>query len=134
MGMIKPVESVLRLNKAYFSEMNYHRTPEIQQVDLQISFSRSIHKNSASHFNISLSCNIEDHTNNAIKVAITVCGDFQVETSVADRPIDALVTNATAILFPYLRSQILLITVQPDIPPINLPIMNIAEMFTVDDK
>ena len=37
--------------------------------------------------------------------------------------------NTTAILFPYLRSQISLVTTQPEFSPIILPPMNIAEMF-----
>ena len=37
--------------------------------------------------------------------------------------------NGVAILFPYLRSEITLLTTQPGFQPIVLPAVNIAKMF-----
>ena len=36
--------------------------------------------------------------------------------------------NAIAIVFPYIRSQISLLTAQPEVDPVILPPMNIAQM------
>ena len=36
--------------------------------------------------------------------------------------------NAVAIVFPYLRSQISLLTAQPEVKPVIIPPMNIAQM------
>ena len=37
--------------------------------------------------------------------------------------------NAVAIVFPYLRSQISLLTAQPEVSPVVMPPMNIAQMI-----
>ncbi|MBQ6986660.1 MAG: protein-export chaperone SecB, partial [Oscillibacter sp.] len=38
--------------------------------------------------------------------------------------------NATAIIFPYIRSQISLLTAQPELEPVILPPLNIGAMVT----
>ena len=49
---------------------------------------------------------------------------FFVEGSKGDR----FAQNMLAIMFPYLRSYVSLLTTQPEIPPIVLPTMNIVAM------
>lgn len=49
--------------------------------------------------------------------------------------IDAMAKqNAAAIIFPYIRSQITLLTAQPEIEPIILPPLNIANMIQDAEK
>lgn len=45
-----------------------------------------------------------------------------------------LTNNTIAILFPYLRSQLTLLTSQPEFEPIILPIMNINALMNDEDK
>lgn len=42
-----------------------------------------------------------------------------------DFPTDKLLPNAIAIMFPYLRSQVTLMTTQPNITPVIIPPINI---------
>ena len=42
--------------------------------------------------------------------------------------------NATAIIFPYIRSQISLLTAQPGMKPVVIPPMNIAAIASVAER
>ena len=57
-------------------------------------------------------------------VEATAQATFFMEGSKGDR----FAQNMLAIMFPYLRSYVSLLTTQPEIPPIVLPTMNIVAM------
>lgn len=40
-----------------------------------------------------------------------------------------MISNTVAILFPYLRSLVTIITANANVPPYTLPVMNINELF-----
>ena len=63
-------------------------------------------------------------------VVISISGFFRVEGQVEDKIVRELINkNAVAILMPYLRSEITLLTAQPDTDSVVLPPFNINKMF-----
>ena len=68
------------------------------------------------------------NSNSVCNMNITMSGFFRLEedSTLGKR---LLQTNAVAILFPYVRSQLTLLTSQPGFDPVILPVMNINALF-----
>ena len=63
-------------------------------------------------------------------VVISLSGFFRFEGQVEDKIVRDLINkNAVAILMPYLRSELTLLTAQPDTDSVVLPPFNINKMF-----
>lgn len=62
-------------------------------------------------------------------IIIELCGNFSLECSNDLLRESIMNKNTVSILFPYLRSELTLITSQPGIEPIVMPPMNINAMF-----
>lgn len=61
---------------------------------------------------------------------IVVSGIFEFRTKLEQEKKDIIITkNTVAILFPYLRSQVTLMTAQPDIEPVVIPAININALL-----
>lgn len=55
---------------------------------------------------------------------------FEFRTKLEQEKKDIIITkNTVAILFPYLRSQVTLMTAQPDIEPVVIPAININALL-----
>lgn len=120
------MDCVLRLETLVFDEISFKRTGLRSEDDLEIS----------------LSVNIGESTSNADikKVTVKVCGDkrneytFEVEASgyfsyegnVDDEVIEH---NAVAIVMPYVRSEVSILTAQPGVDPVVLQPFNIVELM-----
>lgn len=71
--------------------------------------------------------NNKNTSNAPFELKITLVGRFTLKGEVKN---DTLIQeNTVAILFPYLRSLISIVTLNANISPLLLPIMNIAEML-----
>lgn len=61
---------------------------------------------------------------------IVVSGVFEIKAKLEPNQQELIITkNTMAILFPYLRSQVTLLTTQPDVEPVNLPVININALL-----
>lgn len=129
-------ESVLKMDKLFFDKIDFKRkiisTTPIEEY--KYNFERNISAADDDHFVVSLLCNIksaDEHESLTLSVRIT--GWFECQTENEEEKKILIQQNAIAIMFPYLRSQIILITTQPDMPPIQLPIINVTALFK-DEK
>lgn len=61
---------------------------------------------------------------------VTLVGQFVLDAGMVDK----LKANAVAVMFPYLRSQVTLLTTQPNIFPIVLPTININKLLQYHRK
>lgn len=61
---------------------------------------------------------------------VTLVGQFVLDAGMVDK----LKANAVAVMFPYLRSQVTLLTTQPNIFPIVLPTININKLLQYHKK
>ena len=119
---------------------------KLQMLDLFFSkfdFTQERGKNSTeynSSFRIEYSVNSKDHSKIRVTIDTSIrnkeagiilnlqtIGLFKVEqVDIEENIYDQLVkTNTVAIMFPYIRSQVSLLTTQPGIQPIMIPPMNI---------
>ena len=81
-------------------------------------------------YRLILSANLVDKDRNSVEINISLVGEFYVTTLNNEYNAERLVSeNGVAILFPYLRSEITLLTSQPGFNPVILPAVNIVEMF-----
>lgn len=74
--------------------------------------------------------NITDKQKEAVEINVSLVGEFIVSADENNFDILRLIKeNGVAILFPYLRSELTLLTTQPGFHPIVLLAVNIAKMF-----
>lgn len=104
----------------------------IKNNDLNISFDVSgefsFVDNKANYkLNFDFSANSRDEENNFIKVACVANFSFENVKSLEDIP-EYFYQNSIAILFPYVRAYVSLITTQANVQPIILPTLNLSQL------
>lgn len=122
--------SVLNLDGMAFDEIQYKRDIEGElSTDYEMNFKRIVKENhDGVHYAVTLIANIWSADKKVtMKVSLTgffscVCDDQNLKNTLIN-------DNTVAILFPYLRSQVSLVSTQPYIPPIVIPPVNIVSMF-----
>lgn len=127
-------KSIMQLTNLYFKNISFSREKLNIDDNLKIFFDHEIRKNN-NDTDVVLSVLINDE-NNALKLSVELVGTFAFSNSenVNKNLYDNLINkNAIAILFPYLRSQVTLITSQPNMTPIILPPININTLLKNDD-
>lgn len=126
------LKSVLNLERLSFEKIDYSRDTNSGNVpkDYEMNFTRQVLASTdGQHFRVSLTANIWSKEENGIKLEITLVGFFSCDCEDENLKRELLNKNTLAILFPYLRSQISLVTTQPDMLPITLQPINIVAMF-----
>lgn len=99
-------------------------------IELRPSFGRHINKGDDGKFSITLGVKVgfDDESEMPFACEVIITGHFQLSTCSSND--DALIDqNATAILFPYLRSLVTSITANANVSPIFLTVMNISKLF-----
>jgi len=126
-------KSVLKLENLYFTECSFTRREDLskKEIEYNYNFKREITESEdKQHFKVALCLNMDERENKAVEINIRIVGCFTVE-AIDEKAKDVLIKkNSLTVLFPYLRSQLCLLTSQPGIQQIMLPIVNVAEMFT----
>ena len=126
-------KSVLELKSLYFDTIEFRRRENIVTTpELHMNFSREVKQDdqNPSYFWLILGTNITDKQKEAVEINVSLVGEFIVSADENNFDILRLIKeNGVAILFPYLRSELTLLTTQPGFHPIVLPAVNIAKMF-----
>lgn len=127
--IINKSESELKSKKIYFGSMNFRRDI-IQPDKLKTKVSRNIISLGNDEYKVSLSIEIKSH-NGSFELQVTIVGIFEIKSdNISEELKNSVISkNTVAILFPYLRSQITLLTAQPDLKPIILPAININALL-----
>lgn len=125
------VESVLKMEKLFFERIDFKRKiiTSTPIGNYKYNFTRNISTIDEDHFVVSLQCNIKSSENDELNLCVKLTGWFECKSNNQEEKNILIQQNALAIMFPYLRSQIILVTTQPDMLPIQLPIINITAMF-----
>lgn len=107
-----------------------------QQFELKPEFSRMIKQNSDEENTYSLllgvkigSLDSEDDAINELPFAIDVMVEGVFTLQDVDDPVSAMKVNGVAILFPYLRSIVSMLSTISGINPVVLPTINLVKMF-----
>ncbi len=133
MNEIQVKESAITLNRLFFDESVYYcRRDDIKETNIEINFTREISKTGDHTYRVSLRCSAKNK-DESVELYVRVVGLFSFDGEDKEQEKALISRNTMAILFPYLRSQISLMTAQTDSPKFVLPPMNISDMFPVID-
>ena len=132
----KKIESILKLERMVFDKIEFTRMgfKNDQELELQIQ-SSILKRQDAKCYKVVLALSGEkpqEYTFN-----INLSGYFSIETDddLTDDLINTLISkNSVAILMPYLRSQVSLLTAQPEVECVVLPAFNINNMLEKDER
>lgn len=122
------IASVLKLKHMVFDEISFNREGFQQKADKKysIGFGKHVEKIEDGRYQVSLAANVVKEKEYTVTVKLT--GYFEIEEQHPDKDI-ILNENAVAILFPYLRTELTLITSQPEVDPLVIPVVNINAML-----
>lgn len=131
--------------RADINFVNYY----VDQIDFKIRNTETVHKEDNINLTfkgntsideesntaiVSLGCIIGEDDESPLYLKVNIIGHFKYSSNCELKQIQGLITtNATAILFPYLRTTITNITSCSGIKPIILPVMNINKLIRVED-
>lgn len=128
----EPITSVLKLERLSFENIAYSRNVNIplSGTEFEMNFTRQIDTHAdQTHYRVALTAHVWLKEDKSIDLTVTLVGFFSCECEDEALKTSLVNNNTIAILFPYLRSQISLITTQPDMQPVIIPPMNIVSMF-----
>ena len=129
---LETVESVLNVNPVVFDSISFERhgfRNLDKSVNTEFELSYAIKQFEDNHYCVTLHAVAKRKEEYTAKVQIS--GYCQLRGNLPDG-VDAdtlLRKNAIAILFPYVRSEMTLLTSQPEVEPIVWPVMNILAML-----
>lgn len=117
---------VLKLNALVFDDIIFKRLGMHSDNELEISFSVSIGTNITDQDIKKVSVKVMGEKREEYSFEIQASGFFAYEGNAEDSIIQQ---NAVAIVMPYIRSEVSLLTAQPGVESVVLPPFNIAEMM-----
>jgi len=122
--------SVLTLQKIVFDRIEFDRKGFKNNEELEFELQVQIGSDKNNSYKVTLVLN--GTKQGEYNIVISLSGFFAVKTQevMDDKMVHNLINkNAVAILMPYLRSELTLLTAQPDTDSVVLPPFNINNMF-----
>ncbi len=121
----------IKLIDIFFSELSYqYKKEKVGKLDLKINYKVDFLNNSQDP-TISKTCLqvfISD-TFEQFNIHVTCNGIFKLDSSLTqETKSDFLKNQSINILFPYVRSEVILLTSQPGIMPIQLPLIDASKL------
>lgn len=134
MKQIIEAKSVLVLRKTLIDKLSFERfSNDVSKINEEgkITFHHQINPVDNKIFKVCLGITLLSESQ--YNICVQISGLFELtEESVMGKKL--LTNNAVAILFPYLRSQLTLLTSQPGFEPVILPVMNINALLNDNDN
>ena len=122
---IKDMRSNLQMKDFYFSRFSFVRDKVIKDGELNVDLQKNIISKGDHEYNIILTTTIEKDDMN---IELVAEAQFLYESDDYSREESIINTNTVAIMFPFIRSQVTLLTSQPGIIPIILPSINTQKL------
>ena len=125
--------SPLSMTDMVFEEIYFKRTAKVSfEASLSVDFSHRSEEISKNDTKITLICHIR-HPENHFEARLVQSAIFTIDANNEMR--DSLLgANAMAIMFPFMRSQLTLLTAQPNFPTVILPVLNINNIVNDADE
>lgn len=140
MDEIKRIGSALQMKELYFSTMQVLNTnPHNQRLSFNLSHKINYYNadNNPLLEKVEIITKIEDSDKN-ISIQLTCIGVFeliddegQIEKDIAN---DILQKNTVAIMYPFIRSQVSLLSTQPGMQPILIPPIDVNVLVKENNK
>lgn len=130
-NILQKSESALIAKKIYIETMNFQRATVVSgTVRLtKSSIGKNIEALDGNDYKCSLAFKMSDDEDTT-SLEVVVVGIFEFKADLELDQKEVIITkNTMAILFPYLRSQVTLLTAQPDVEPVVLPPININALL-----
>lgn len=121
------IYSSLKLEEIVFDKILFERQGLKNNSELETELQVTIGKNDKGDYRVSLILTGEKESEYKLEVGLSGFFTFENSNSIDESSI--IRTNAVAILLPYLRSQVSLVTTQPNTDPVLLPILNINQLM-----
>lgn len=121
-------ESALQINPVIFDELTFKRlsNKHFGESKVQLKIGQIIQKLEDSHYRVIIK--VEAVQEEEFSATVQISGYCTIDEN--DPAKDQLLKrNTLAILFPYIRSELTLLTAQPETDPIVWPVMNIQAMM-----
>lgn len=126
------INSVLQMNDLYFSSFSFHQkkdTPGEMSLKINYDIEHQQNDDDNSLYRVIITTTICDDEEK-IKLEVVAIGIFKIMDMTIDNNLkDSLIKfNTVAIMLPYIRSQISILTSQPGLIPIQIPIIDVNKL------
>ena len=122
---IKDIKSNLQMKNFCFSKFSFVRDKVIKNGELNADIKKNIISIGDHEYNVILTTTIEKDDMN---IELVAEAQFLYESEDYSREESIINTNTVAIMFPFIRSQVTLLTSQPGMVPIILPPINTQKL------
>lgn len=124
---LNKMQSNLKMSNLYFSKSEFLRGANITSGELSIELDKEVVPIKEHTYNVILTLNIKNEAND-IHLNVIAEAVFEYEASDYSLENDIINKNTVAIMYPYIRSQVTLMTSQPNMTPIVLPTANFSDI------
>ena len=121
--------SILTLKRIFFEKIEFERKGFKNNNELKFSLQVQIGKNKDNIYKVTLVLDGDKKEEYELKISLTGLFEIQNSDALSDVTQSLIDKNAVAILMPYLRSEVTLLTAQPDTDSVVLPAFNINKLF-----
>ncbi|MBE6638897.1 MAG: preprotein translocase subunit SecB [Ruminococcaceae bacterium] len=123
---INKMKSDLRMENFHFVECSVSRSAIIENGSLSFDLNKEINELENGDYSVVLTLTIHKE-NNDLNVRVVAAAMFSMDSDDVELIRSIMETNTVAIMFPFIRSQVSLLTTQPGMIPIVLPPINTAK-------
>lgn len=128
------IKSILNMNKLVFDKIEFDRQGFKNQnqpcYSIETHFARNQHENI---YRVTLILKCDKRDEYTFEISLTGYFSFDSQDEMDEDEKNELISkNAVAIIMPYMRSQVSLLTAQPDVDCVVLPPFNINNMLKED--
>lgn len=129
------ISSVLKMERMVFDKIEFNRLGFKNDNEIEFEFQSGVSQGQDGNIykvNLVVKGNKKDEF--IMEISITGFFSFDVHDKIEESLKNNLLTkNAIAILMPYLRSEVTLLTAQPEVECVVLPVFNINNMISRED-
>lgn len=129
--MKKEIESILILDKLVFDKIEFKRTGMKNESEIEFNLQTVINKKKNEEiYRVTLMLSGNKEKEYTIEIVLSGYFSFEENKKMDAELKQTLISqNAVAIIMPYLRSQVSLITAQPEVDCVVLPPFDITQML-----
>lgn len=133
--MEKDVNSILSLDKLVFDKIEFKRLGMKNENDIEFSMQITIGKKQDEEiYKVTLGFNGNKEKEYSLEIVLSGFFSFSEKEDLSEELKDVMIRqNAVAIIMPYMRSQVSLLTAQPEMDCVVLPPFNIVNMMSEDN-
>lgn len=129
------IKSILNMNKLVFDKIEFDRQGFKNQNQQSYSIETHFAKNQQENlYRVTLVLKCDKKDEYTFEISLTGYFSFDSQEEIDENEKNELISkNAVAIIMPYMRSQVSLLTAQPEVDCVVLPPFNINNMLKEDN-